>query len=179
MKKLIAICACALFAIGLTACGSSSDNGTSSTPGEVTFSSVETAVFESIVDFLEAEGVVPGETDGQITGFATYDLATGEVLGLYPTLDPSLFVNGTMYMPLIMVNGDLVIVAEAADADALATIETAFEGVKDVQIQTWSTYLPEQYAKVQDNQIVTSGNYILYSTFDNDVVVKAFNEATK
>ncbi len=176
MKKFMALCACALFAVGLTACGGSSSD-TNSTNAD--FTTVQTAVKDAIVLFLEENGVTPAEENGEISGFATYDVTSEDVKALYPTLSADDFANGTIFMPLMMTNGDLIIIAEAKDADAVAAVQTAFEGVKEAQIQTWQQYLPEQFEKVQNNQIVTSGNFVLYSTFSDDSVVKAFQAATK
>lgn len=176
MKKFMALCACALFAVGLTACGgSNTDTGATNAD----FATVQTAVKDAIVSFLEDNGVTPAEENGEISGFMTYDIASDDVKALYPTLADADFANGTIYMPLMMTNGDLVIIAEAKDADAVAAVQTAFEGVKEAQIQTWQQYLPEQFEKVQNNQIVTSGNFVLYSTFSDNSVVKAFEAATK
>ncbi|MGL5296837.1 MAG: DUF4358 domain-containing protein [Culicoidibacterales bacterium] len=177
MKKLFTLCACALLAVGLVACGGSS---TDSGSGNADFTSVNTAVKDAIVTFLESEGVTPAEdTDGNIMGFTTYDLTTEDLSGLYPTIQAEDFVNGTMYMPLMNTNGDLIIIAEATDAAGVDAIVEAFDGVKDAQLQTWQYYLPEQLEKVENNQIVKNGNFVLYSTFSNDDVVKAFNAATK
>lgn len=176
MKKIITLCACALLAIGLTACGGGKDNSNS---GSADFATVQTAVKDAIVMFLEEQGVTPAEENGEIKGFATYDIASEDVKALYPMLSDADFTNGTIYMPLMMTNGDLVIIAEAKDADTVTDVQTAFEGVKEAQIQTWQQYLPDQFEKVQNNQIVTSGNFVLYSTFSDDSVVKAFEEVTK
>ncbi|MGL4952361.1 MAG: DUF4358 domain-containing protein [Culicoidibacterales bacterium] len=176
MKKFISICACALFAIGLTACGGSSDDATT---GETSFTTVQTAVKDAIVTFLEDGGVNPAEENGQISGYATYDILVDDISALYPTINPEDFASGTIYMPMMMTKSDLIIVAEATNADAVANIEASFEGVKEGQIQQWQQYLPDQFEKVEVNQVVTSGNYVLYSTFDNNDVVDAFKAATK
>ncbi|MGL4973593.1 MAG: DUF4358 domain-containing protein [Culicoidibacterales bacterium] len=176
MKKIITLCACALFALGLTACGSSSNTTEN---GETSFTTVQTAVKEAIVTFLEDAGVTPAEEEGQITGYAIYDIKTDDLSALYPAINPEDFANGTIYMPMMMTKSDLIIVAEATDADAVANIKASFAEVKEAQIQQWQQYLPDQFEKVEANQVVTSGNYVLYSTFDNTDVVDAFKAATK
>ena len=59
-------------------------------------------------------------------------------------------------------------------------VKAAVEKRQADLVQQWSQYLPEQLELVENYQLVTSGNYILFAISEQaDAAVTAFNTYTK
>lgn len=178
MKKLaIATMACGV--LFTTACSKPADNNEQpeqteqSTPEQQTVSmdSIGMAIKEAMVNYWNEESLQL--TDGMIPGWEELTLQDELTTGMYPMF-MDLNAEGTLFVPMINVKSDMIVVAKATDGN-IEAIKSAFEQVKEDQVTQWSQYLPEQYEKVKANKIVTSGDYVLYVTFDDtDVIEKAF-----
>ena len=71
--------------------------------------------------------------------------------------------SGYILQPMMNVKSELIIVAEAKDAESTGNIKASYEKVLSDQDTMWSRYLPDQYELVKANKIQTQGNYVLYA----------------
>lgn len=95
-------------------------------------------------------------------------------------LDKKLLVEGSMFAAMFKTNADKIIVLKAKDKKDADLLKASLQKELDAQIQTWERYLPEQYEKVKNNVLKTTGNYVLYVTYNNvDAVEKIFDEKVK
>mgnify|MGYP005773834947 CR=1 FL=1 len=82
-------------------------------------------------------------------------------------------------IPMMAVHATEFFVAEVKDGKMDAVKEGIAKRQADLQAQ-WSQYLPEQLELVENYQLVTSGNYILFAISEQaDAAVTAFNTYTK
>lgn len=82
-------------------------------------------------------------------------------------------------MPAISVQATEFFIAEVKDGK-MDAVKAAVEQRQAALVQQWSQYLPEQLELVENYQLVTSGNYILFAISEQaDAAVTAFNTYTK
>ena len=82
-------------------------------------------------------------------------------------------------MPAISVQATEFFIAEVKDGK-MDAVKAAVEKRQADLVQQWSQYLPEQLELVENYQLVTSGNYILFAISEQaDAAVTAFNTYTK
>lgn len=172
MKKLaIATMACGV--LFTTACSKTetpeqNEEITNVVNENVTVESVVTAIKEAMVNYWNEESLQL--QDGMIPGWQELDLQDEFTTDIYPMFT-DLNAEGMFLLPMMNVKSDMVIVAKVTNGNVDA-IKSAFEQVKEDQIAQWSQYLPEQYEKVKVSQIITSGDYVLYVTFDDTSVIE-------
>ena len=78
-------------------------------------------------------------------------------------------------MPAISVQATEFFIAEVKDGK-MDAVKAAVESRQAALVQQWSQYLPEQLELVENYQLVTSGNYILFAISEYaDQAVSAFN----
>ena len=88
--------------------------------------------------------------------------------------------EGTILMQMMNIKSDQIIVLKAKDESKVEDLKAALEKVKEGQMSTWETYLPDQYELVKANKIQTQGNYVLYVTSSQaEEIVKIFEEQVK
>ena len=81
-------------------------------------------------------------------------------------------------MPAISVQATEFFIAEVKEGK-MDTVKAAVEKRQADLVQQWSQYLPEQLELVENYQLVTSGNYILFAISEHaDQAVSAFNSYT-
>ena len=81
-------------------------------------------------------------------------------------------------MPAISVQATEFFVAEVKDGK-MDAVKAGVESRQAALVQQWSQYLPEQLELVENYQLVTSGNYILFAVSEYaDEAVSAFNSYT-
>ena len=81
-------------------------------------------------------------------------------------------------MPSISVQATEFFIAEVKDGK-MDAVKAAVEKRQADLVQQWSQYLPEQLELVENYQLVTSGNYILFAISEYaDEAVSAFNSYT-
>ena len=81
-------------------------------------------------------------------------------------------------MPAISVQATEFFIAEVKDGK-MDAVKAAVEKRQADLVQQWSQYLPEQLELVENYQLVTSGNYILFAISEYaDQAVSAFNSYT-
>lgn len=81
-------------------------------------------------------------------------------------------------MPAISVQATEFFIAEVKDGK-MDAVKAAVEKRQADLVQQWSQYLPEQLELVENYQLVTSGNYILFAISEYaDEAVSAFNSYT-
>ena len=81
-------------------------------------------------------------------------------------------------MPAISVQATEFFIAEVKEGK-MDTVKAAVEKRQADLVQQWSQYLPEQLELVENYQLVTSGNYILFAISEYaDQAVSAFNSYT-
>ena len=81
-------------------------------------------------------------------------------------------------MPAISVQATEFFIAEVKEGK-MDAVKAAVEKRQADLVQQWSQYLPEQLELVENYQLVTSGNYILFAISEYaDQAVSAFNSYT-
>ena len=81
-------------------------------------------------------------------------------------------------MPAISVQATEFFIAEVKEGK-MDAVKAAVEKRQADLVQQWSQYLPEQLELVENYQLVTSGNYILFAISEHaDQAVSAFNSYT-
>lgn len=82
-------------------------------------------------------------------------------------------------MPAMNTTATEFFIGEVKDGK-MDTVKAALEARQDALDEEWSKYLPEQYELVQNYQLVTSGNYVIFVISDQaDDVVSIFNSYAK
>lgn len=82
-------------------------------------------------------------------------------------------------MPAMDTTATEFFIGEVKDGK-MDTVKAALEARQDALDEEWSKYLPEQYELVQNYQLVTSGNYVIFVISDQaDEAVSAFNTYAK
>lgn len=174
MKKLtIATMACGVLLT--TACSKPSETNETNQPTEqqvvesnVAIETIGMAIKEAVVNFWNDDMLQLEE--GKIPGWQELDLKDELATSMYPMF-ADLAIEGTIYVPMMNVKSDLIVVVKATDGNVEA-VQAAFEQLKQNQEDQWSQYLPDQYEKVKANKVTTSGDYVLYATFDDTTVVE-------
>lgn len=102
------------------------------------------------------------------------DTETAENLGI----DPATIEEGQYMKAMMSVHADEFIILKASDSSKVEELKSALEKEVANQEQLWSTYLPEQYEKVQNHIIKQQGNYlILLISDDAEKMEQAFTNA--
>ena len=82
-------------------------------------------------------------------------------------------------MPAMNTTATEFFIGEVKDGK-MDTVKAALEARQAALDEEWSKYLPEQYELVQNYQLVTSGNYVIFVISDQaDEAVSAFNTYAK
>ena len=82
-------------------------------------------------------------------------------------------------MPAMNTTATEFFIGEVKDGK-MDTVKAALEARQAALDEEWSKYLPEQYELVQNYQLVTSGNYVIFVISDQaDDVVSIFNSYAK
>ncbi|GKX32138.1 hypothetical protein SH1V18_46180 [Vallitalea longa] len=136
-------------------------------------------IAESIKDQIVKDMVEKGLNEEDITdetplpGYIYSDLKQGEEDALVTLeIDKDKIEEGRMIVPMINLNSDQIIILKAVDDEAVTDLKEFLEKTKEDQIGVWEQYLPDQYEKVKNNIIKTSGKYLLYVTYDNPEIIE-------
>ncbi|MDE5977278.1 MAG: DUF4358 domain-containing protein [Turicibacter sp.] len=137
-------------------------------------------IMTKIEELLSESYDIPLE-DGQLSGYVLTDMKNTEEMFMYEDIfNTEDIESGYILQHLMNVRSELIIVAEAKNAESAKNIQAAYEKVLSNQEETWSHYLEDQYQLVKENKIVTQGNYVLYATSEKvDEIVKLFEETVK
>ena len=94
-------------------------------------------------------------------------------------INASNLVEYVCKMPAMNTTATEFFIGEVKDGK-MDTVKAALEARQDALDEEWSKYLPEQYELVQNYQLVTSGNYVIFVISDQaDDVVSIFNSYAK
>ena len=151
MKKytvLIALCLCML---ALAACGGGSGDA-------VSYDTAKENLVNALAQELKAGGI--GEDafteETPLPGYAILD-----------QVDASSVKQGVVIQAMMNVRSDLIVLIEVKDDAGAQRVQEALADTLASQEQTWSTYLPDQYEKVQNNVTGRVGNLLYYITSDH------------
>lgn len=188
MKKKAAvtgILASALAVTALVGCAGTSDKenkeevSQEQVQEQVTAQTTEemmTKVKEQIAADFKAGGIEEEVlVDGVLQGYAEIDLLSDDEMGM--SLLEKMGINkedleeGRALLPLMNVKSDQIIILKAKDADKVEALEQGLQLAKEDQIAAWSTYLPAQLEKVENNIIQTNDNFLMYVTYDTPEVI--------
>ncbi len=156
MKKIT----CAILAIisilcCFTACGG--DN----TPKEVDVNAVynEVAAAVTIPDFIEL-------TENDIVDYVAVDTADLKQMKVQISAEA--------------ISADQIVICEAVDAAAASRVASAFTAYLDSVKGQFKNYLPSEYAKMEDTEVQTSGNYVYYAvSSEADTIYDIFDKYFK
>ena len=79
----------------------------------------------------------------------------------YCGVDADLCVQAVVAVCADSLRADEIWLLEAADASALKTLKAAADERLNTKAEESESYSPEQYAVVQDAQVITAGNYLV------------------
>ena len=92
-------------------------------------------------------------------------------------LDPAMFADYTVMVNSKGVNIDEFGIFKAPDADSIADVEEAVKGYLQLRIDTWMPeYMPEEYPKLENAEVTTCGQYVMYAILADDSAQTAFAE---
>ena len=99
-----------------------------------------------------------------------------ELQSLYG-IDPSLLVDYSLNVPFMNVQATEIFIAEVAEG-SMEAVRDGIESRKQNLLDAWSTYLPDQYALVENSQTAIVGNYIIYVVAEDvDSIISIFSSA--
>lgn len=155
-KALPLVCAVTLFCL-LSACG-----GSASVRDDVAVTDVTTAIVSALGDkdaFVSApETFITGSMKMDVSDYEAYDIQ----------------INSKG------VNIDEFGVFKATDSTQVAAIEQAVKAYLQMREDTWMTeYMPEEHPKLQNAEVKTAGNYVMYAILSDSGKEKAFNTFKK
>lgn len=185
MKKMFTATMVGVGLLGLVACAPKEEAPEVETPVETEDTQSETteATAESLAQNIQASmsAYMDGElkvVDGVLEAYGNYDLTKEEAQLLYAdTFDFDQVKSGIIIQPMMNIKSDLIVIVEAKDEEAKTSIRASFDKIYEQQDATWSTYLPDQYEKVQNAQLVENGDFLMMVIFDDpQVVIDAFSQ---
>lgn len=164
---------CLVLSMGmLAACGNNETDKSDSEKHEVSLEEVNKKIKDVISEDLKSAGIDEPLVDGKLMSYLEIDLMDTE----NPDRDFYLekleiqqeqLQAGYVIAALMNVNSDEIILLEAKDETAAASLKKALEKELAAQTQTWELYLPDQYEKVKNNMIKQNGNFLIYITYDH------------
>jgi len=105
---------------------------------------------------------------------------------------PETYISGSMKMEVsdydsydIKINSKGVNIDEfgifkATDSTQVATIEQAVKNYLQLRLDTWMVeYMPEEHPKLENAEVKTFGNYVMYAILSDDGRKTAFNTFEK
>lgn len=98
----------------------------------------------------------------------------------YTELDLSDVSDYSVGVPMMIVHASEIAVFQPKSKAEAGKVKAAIEARLQVLYDTWDTYLPEQFALVEDYQLVEKNGYILFVVaYEADQIVKQFINAVK
>ncbi|WP_088547668.1 DUF4358 domain-containing protein [Paenibacillus aquistagni] len=82
-------------------------------------------------------------------------------------IDPASIEEGMLLRAMINIRADEIIILKAQDASKIEDLKKALDDEIANLDQIWSTYLPQEYEKVQHHIIKQQGNYLILIVADN------------
>ncbi len=183
MKKIIAILLAAAMLVALfCACGKNDAPVNSAEPeADAIDPPVNSAEPEEApVDERSAAdiwAVVQESIDmNNMPGFTELDAETFN--GFYG-LDDSALESYVCQFPTMIVHATEIFIGKCVEGEE-ATVMGGIERRQQALVDTWSNYLPDQFALVEDARIVRNGQWVLFCVSEQaDAIEEAFNAATK
>lgn len=171
----------------LGACGNkeTDKSGSDSDKQAVTLQEINQIIKDKMADDLKAGGVEEPLVDGKLMSYFEIDLMDAEdpqrdfyleKLGI----QQEQLQAGYVIAAMMNVNADEIILLEAKDETAAASLKSVLEKELAAQTQTWEQYLPDQFDKVKNNIIKQDGNKLIYITYDQpEKIAEIFDAKTK
>ena len=130
------------------------------------------SLLETAIDGAELPGMMfyePSMGDAMISELTEY---------FYTGLDVSGLEDFCVGVPMMMVHASEIAIFKPTDAAAAKSVKAAIDARVESLNNVWSTYLPDQYALVEDHRVVEAGDYIIFVVAaDADRIVKQFKAA--
>ena len=105
--------------------------------------------------------------------------ADADILSQFYGISADDLVEYVCKMPLMAVHATEFFIAQVKDGK-MDAVKAGVEKRQADLYQQWSQYLPDQLELVENYQLVTSGNYILFAVSEYaDEAVSAFNTYAK
>jgi hypothetical protein len=153
--------------------------GCSSKVNDVAVADIYAQIEAVIKADLEANGVDLDEAEEELPGYVRTDLLEGElrfVLAEEGLLDLDLIAEGVALQSMWNTSSTEILVIKAKDEAAAEQLSAALEQEKELRLEQWATYLPNQREKVENTVIKVSGVHLLYATYENpDQIEAAFD----
>ncbi|MEK4712764.1 DUF4358 domain-containing protein [Sporosarcina sp. FSL K6-5500] len=186
MKKKFGMLICAMVIFTMVGCSGSGLND--SIKDEVSVKDIMESIKGQVVQDIKDAGFDDGQTDEEIlqnyveTNLvnAKTDDSMTQIFMERTELDKELLAEGLMFNSMFNINSDEIIVLKAKNEKDAESLKASLQKELDAQIQTWEQYLPDQYEKVKNNVLKTTGDFVLYVTYGNvDAVEQIFDEKVK
>lgn len=128
---------------------------------------VKTALHSYISQYFISAGVGPEAfADGAMDSYLMEALPAGfAAIGDTP-IRQELVQDGVVMLNMLNVRADAVYVLQAADEAGAKELEADLQEVQRRHKETWESYLPDQYEKVEKAAIGRVGNVAYYVVFD-------------
>lgn len=157
MKKFLVIFVAFGLALGVTACGNSTDQKDGVSQEEITYTSDE--IIAKITEGIELPAQMAME---------------GEMFNDTYGIDTNLLADYTVMMPMMSAHSNEIAVLKVKNQKDVAVVKEAL--TKRANAAEENTLYPEQKELIQAHQIVSEGNYILYVVDGNaDQIVEGFH----
>ncbi len=176
MKKIIGMALIVVAILAVVGCSPQNN-------AQVEVSDILDGIKEQVATDLKAAGVSEDQlADGNLPGYQEIDILTDEEDSLPKLFTKDNIAEGYILQHIVDQNANLIIVLKAKDEDKVEALKEELDKVKEQQVTTYQTNLPEQYNKVEANIIKTNGSYLLYVTYDDsekieDIFDNAFQVA--
>ncbi|MTI47742.1 DUF4358 domain-containing protein [Sporosalibacterium faouarense] len=168
MKKIISVILILLAVISFAGC--SQQTSEVNIPVKDIIGTIQDKMIEdAIANGLDEEAI----EDGKLPGYMEVDLmeeSDNVVLGDFIKKED--IEEGIALQSMFNVNSDLIIVLKAKTETEVDALKGKLEEIKEMQDNTWSSYLPDQYEKVKNNIIEVNGRYLIYITSQEPESIK-------
>lgn len=87
-------------------------------------------------------------------------------------LDPNLLEEAIYYENPMNVRADRIIIAKVKEEKDVNTVKLAFDELKQAQEADWEQYLPDQYQKVKEGQVIVKDKFVFYFVYEDIASIK-------
>lgn len=160
MKKIISVILVVIIAVGLVGCKKAK---------EVDVKTQD--LINSIGESIAKDANVASKEE---LGWNEVDLLSenGSAILEMMNLDPNLLEEAIYYENPMNVRADRIIIAKVKEEKDVNTVKLAFDELKQAQEADWKQYLPDQYQKVKEGQVIVKDKFVFYFVYDDIASIK-------
>lgn len=142
---------------------------------EDVFEDIKAVVKADLEEVMDEEAF---ETE-ELPGYIVADLESEEAEYMLAGINEDDLEEGYMIAPMMNTSSDMILLFQAKEGKA-DSVMASLDEVLESQTETWSTYLPDQFEKVENAIIEQEGDYVLYVVYSApETIQEVFTEAIK